>query len=228
MQTEYFDKFAAAFVRGKLMKHHLSRTFPDLFTMSLEQLSETQTGTLISLSKEVGLRLNKFKRTTRLPRVQKVLGILKGLRPGHLLDIGTGRGAFLWPMIQEFPQLPVTCIDILDQRVSDLQALREGGLNQLTSIRMDATIMAFKNNSFDVITMLETLEHILEAEKAVSEICRVVESFIILSTPSKGDNNPEHVHLFNAEKLEKMLKRNGVKNVKFDYVLNHIIALGKL
>lgn len=68
-------------------------------------------------------------------------------------------------------------------------------------------------NSFDVITMLEVLEHIPEAEKAITEICKVARYFVIISTPSKVDENPEHIHLFNATMLEEMLKKNGAISV---------------
>ncbi|MFO8083850.1 MAG: hypothetical protein R6U27_05975 [Desulfobacterales bacterium] len=49
-----------------------------------------------------GLRLHRFKRNHSLPRVQKVLGILKTIQPASLLDIGTGRAVFLWPLIDMF------------------------------------------------------------------------------------------------------------------------------
>jgi hypothetical protein len=44
-----------------------------------------------------GLRLHTFKRTTMLPRVRLVLGMLRGLAPDSLVDVGSGRGTFLWP-----------------------------------------------------------------------------------------------------------------------------------
>jgi len=228
MQSGYFHKFAAAFVRGKLKRYFASQPLPEFFTLPLEQLTEPQIEKLFGLGKEKGLQLHKFKRTAELPRVGKVLGILKGLCPSRVLDIGTGRGAFLWPMLHEFPNLPVICIDRVEQRVSDLQAMREGGLHRLAVAKMDAIQMAFQNNGFDVITILETLEHIPEPEKAIAETCRVATRFVVLSTPSKRDENPEHIHLFNAAILKDMLKKNGVKSIKFDYVLNHMITLGKL
>ena len=45
---------------------------------------------------EAGLRLHRFKRTAGLPRVRRVIGALRGLAPSRLLDLGTGRGVFLW------------------------------------------------------------------------------------------------------------------------------------
>jgi 2-polyprenyl-3-methyl-5-hydroxy-6-metoxy-1,4-benzoquinol methylase len=81
---------------------------------------------LIQLGIARDLRLHKFKRTMNLARVRKVLGILRGLQPSDMLDIGSGRGAFLWPLLDAFPGLPVTAVDLLDRRVADIEAVRRG------------------------------------------------------------------------------------------------------
>lgn len=44
-----------------------------------------------------------FKRTAALPRVRKVLGILHGLGPESVLDVGSGRGVFLCPLLDGIP-----------------------------------------------------------------------------------------------------------------------------
>ena len=50
-------------------------------------------------------KLHKFKRIDELPRVRRVIGMLRGaLRPTSLLDVGSGRGAFLWPLLDAFPR----------------------------------------------------------------------------------------------------------------------------
>jgi hypothetical protein len=56
----------------------------------------------------VGLRPHKFKSNTQLLRVQRVLGILKGLPPKSLL--GVGSDAFLWPLLDAFPDLSVSAV----------------------------------------------------------------------------------------------------------------------
>ena len=75
-----------------------------------------------------------------LPRVAKVLGVLKALGPTELLDIGSGRGAFLWPLLDTFPWLPITAVDTLDYRVADLQAVHDGGVASLSAAYGDAAI----------------------------------------------------------------------------------------
>src|SRR5258708_71775 len=97
-EREYYQPVAAAYVRGKLKDTEGSK-YPELFTPDLTDLLEDEIQQLVALGLEYELRLHRFKRTMELPRVQRVLGILKGLQPERLLDIGTGRGVFLWPLL---------------------------------------------------------------------------------------------------------------------------------
>src|SRR5262245_50397000 len=94
--------------------------------------------TILCLGREAGLKLHKFKRTAGLPRVRRVLGLLRGFSPDRLLDVGSGRGAFLWPLLDAFPDLPVLSIDLSSQRASDIQAVHRGGVRRLFGLRMDA------------------------------------------------------------------------------------------
>src|SRR5688572_14232711 len=98
----YYTDLAAAFVRGKIGGS-----------------GELSSEELIGLGKDRGLRLHKFKRQAELPRVRKVLGVLQGLAPASLLDMGSGRGAFLWPLLDAFPHLEVIALDHNPTRVAD-------------------------------------------------------------------------------------------------------------
>ena len=106
------------------------------------------------------------------------------------MDIGSGRGVFLWPLLTELPYRPVTAIDLLPHRLAVIDAVRRGGIERLTCARMDATGLGFPDNSFDVVTMLEVLEHIPHPRRALAEVVRVAARFVILSVPSKPDDNP--------------------------------------
>ena len=46
----------------------------------------------------------------------------------------SGRGAFLWPLLDEFPHLLVTAIDEDPIRARDIQAVRLGGIAVLASL----------------------------------------------------------------------------------------------
>lgn len=223
----YFEWLAAAYVRGKLLDSEVRGAHDPLFTHPLDALAEDDLEALICLGADRGLRLHRFKRTMELPRVRKVLGILKGIQPANVLDIGSGRGVFLWSLLDTFPTLPVTAADILDYRVADIQAVHDGGIGLLAAARADATALGFADRSFDVVTALEVLEHIPNVERALAEVCRVAGRFVVLSVPSKPDNNPEHIHLFDQPTLTRLLGHQGMRRVSVEHILNHMIVVAR-
>jgi len=208
----YFTRLAAAFVRGKLghLPPHLSAD------------------EIIKAGLASGLRLHKFKRNAELPRVRKVLGILQGLCPASLLDIGSGRGTFLWPLLDAFPHLPVTAIDFNPVRVADINSVRAGGVANLQALQMDATKIEIEDDYVEVVTALEVLEHLSAPERAAAEAVRVASKFVIVSVPSKEDENPEHVQRFDKRRCESLFLAAGVRSVKIDFVLNHMIAVARV
>ena len=226
--TLYYDTLAAAFVRGKLLHDPVAKAQPDLFDTPLEELSQDELQDIVQFGLDHELRLHRFKRTMGLARVQKVLGVLKGIQPGSLLDIGSGRGAFLWSLLDAFPALPVTCVDLLAYRVTDIQAVHDGGIHRLSAVHGDATALPFADRSFDVVTMLEVLEHIPATRQALKEVCRVASRFLILSVPSKKDDNPEHIHLFDQRGLKNLLYEQRITRVSVEYVLNHMIMIARI
>lgn len=223
--TPLYSRIAAAYVRGKL--GHQAGTEPALVDRPLETLDETQLMEIIQRGRAHALRLHRFKRTMGLARVAKVLGILKGIAPAELLDIGSGRGAFLWPLLDAFPCLPITALDRLEYRVADLQAVYDGGIVTLAAVQGDATRPPFEDGQFDVVTLLEVLEHIPDTAAALAEACRVARRFVVLSVPSKPDTNPEHIHLFGAAQLEALLLQAGAARVSIDNVPGHLIGVAR-
>jgi 2-polyprenyl-3-methyl-5-hydroxy-6-metoxy-1,4-benzoquinol methylase len=208
----YFTSLAAAFVRGRL---------PEL-------AEERDDSTVLARGLAAGLRLHKFKRNTELPRVHRVLGALRGLAPESLLDVGSGRGTFLWPLLEAFPALPVTAIDKDPRRAADLHAAARGGIAQLTAVCMDAESLAFAEGAFDAVSLLEVIEHMPRPDRALAGAVRVARRFVVATVPSKEDDNPEHIHLFDAKTLRSLFAAAGAGRVRFDYVRGHILAIASL
>ncbi|MBL8179762.1 MAG: class I SAM-dependent methyltransferase [Bryobacterales bacterium] len=199
----YYPELAQAFVRGRL--------------------ANQQAG--IADGERAGLALHNFKCDKALERVQRVLGILRGIAPENLLDVGSGRGAFLWPLLAAFPELPVISIDRNAQRAAEIDAVRIGGVKRLAVCRMDAQHMGFAGRSFDVVTMLEVLEHMPDPRAALRNAVSAARRFVILSVPSTPDRNPEHLHLFSIQDLQHMALDAGAARVSLEHVLNHRIAV---
>lgn len=210
LADRYYLALAAAFVRGR--EPGLGRPMQDdaaVFRAGLEH----------------GLKLHKFKRNSDLPRVRRVLSMLAGLAPASLLDIGSGRGAFLWPLLDAFPDLEVRAIDKDEQRATDLAAVARGGIARLSATRMDATSLDLPQGAFDGVTMLEVLEHMPDPATAAREAIRVARRFVIASVPSKEDQNPEHIQLFDRHSLARLFEEAGARRVTVEHVLNHVVAL---
>ena len=173
-----------------------------------------------------------FKAKEDLPRVKSVLGFLQGVIPAGqcktLLDVGSGRGAFLFPLLRDFPTLEVTSIDILPHRIELLDCLHQGGITNLHPILGDICTWNAPDKSYDVVTMLEVMEHIPETETVVRNAIRLAHNYIVVSVPSKPDDNPEHIHLFSNEDLKSLFMEHGCKKVKFISVTNHRIMVAQI
>lgn len=208
LEDRYLTQFAAAFVRGTL---GIDGTDHEVFEEGRKQK----------------LKLHRFKRS-ELPRVLKCVGLLKGLHPETLLDVGTGRGVFLWTMLEQVTKVEVTCLDLLEHRVRLVNTVRKGGIKRIQAQLADAQKLDFPDSNFDVVTALEVLEHMPNPSAAVRELSRVGKRYLLVSVPSKPDNNPEHINLFSASELEDLLRNNGCQSVQMHHVLNHRIALGKI
>jgi ubiquinone/menaquinone biosynthesis C-methylase UbiE len=183
---------------------------------------------LLAQARAAGLKLHRFKRTMDLPRVRAVLGALRGLGPESLVDFGSGRGVFLWPLLDAFPALAVTAVERDERRLGHLEAVRRGGIERLSVVRGDAGRLPLADGSFDGATVLEVLEHQENPLPLAREAVRLARRFVIASVPSKPDDNPEHVQLFTGETLKALLMDAGAARVSIDYVLGHIIAVARV
>jgi len=210
MDDACYTRLAAAYARGML---------PD---------AAGDDAALIEAGRAAGLKLHRFKRTAELPRVRAVIGMLHGLTPENLLDVGSGRGVFLWPLLDIFPALPVTAVDMDPTRIDHIEAVRRGGIATLSAQVMDAAAMEFGDGEFDAVTVLEVLEHVVDPLAVAREAVRVARRFVIASVPSKEDENPEHVRLFDARSLSALFGNAGANRVSVEYVLNHMICLASL
>lgn len=173
-----------------------------------------------------------FKVKDDLPRVQVVLGFLRGIvqvgQCQRLLDVGSGRGVFLFPLLRDFPDVEVTSLDILPHRVELLRCLHDGGINNLHPFQEDICTWDAPDKSYDVVTMLEVMEHIPDTEAVVRNAIRLARNYVIVSVPSKPDDNPEHINLFSNEDLKRLFLENGCREVKFMSVTNHRVMVAKV
>ena len=116
---------------------------------------------------------------------------------------------------------------MLAHRASAFAQVARGGVARLSALRCDATALLLCDGAVDCVTALAVLEHMPGdgPERATREAIRVARSAVIATVPSHEDDNPEHVHLFNGERLTAMFRAAGARRIAIDHVLNHIIAV---
>ena len=181
--------------------------------------------TLLERGRAEGLPLHRFKRTAALPRVARVLGHLQGLEPTSILDLGSGRGVFLWPLLEAVRGVAITAVDKNPHRVRDIDRVARGGVLRLAAVEADLEGLPFEDLAFDVVTALEVLEHLERPERAAREIVRVARRFAVVSVPSRADDNPEHIQLFHAPSLTSLFLDAGASRVDIDWVPGHMIGV---
>ena len=220
----YEERLMAAYVRG-MARQNLPLLPPPLMETPLELLSAEEIEAIFHAGEAAGLKLYYFKKKELLPRVKAVLGFLRSVQPESLLDVGSGRGVFLFPFLTQFPWTQVTAADILPRRVQMLQAIADGGIENLTVLERNICQWTQEEKLFDVVTLLEVLEHIPDVEQAIANAVRLARRFVVVSVPSQPDDNPEHIHLLTRDILADQFTRAGCTKLHFDGVNGHLILV---
>ena len=220
----YEEKLAAAYVRG-LGKQNPVLLPPALLETPLEELSQEEMETIFHAGEAAGMKMYYFRKKELLPRVKAVLGFLRSIQPESLLDVGSGRGVFLFPFLNQFPWTQATAADILPHRVQMLQAIADGGIENLTVLERDICLWTQEESQYDVVTLLEVLEHIPAVDQAVANAVRLTKRFVVVSVPSHPDDNPEHIHLLTKEILTGLFTNAGCTRLHFDGVNGHLILI---
>ncbi|HJT89456.1 MAG TPA: class I SAM-dependent methyltransferase [Bryobacteraceae bacterium] len=136
--------------------------------------------------------------------IREHLGDLRGKR---ILDVGCGKGRFARVLRDEEPLAEIWGLDLSEEM---LRYVPEGIHTRAGSM----TEMPFESEWFDGAYATESLEHAVEIETAVSEICRVVKpggriAVIDKNAEQRGRlETPEWERWFTRKELERLLKRD--------------------
>lgn len=98
-------------------------------------------------------------------------GMLDGLRPVRILEIGVGEGHVMTRVRERFPQASLAGLDLPDAELAG--HWRETGLPCMFG---DATRLPFADGTFDLVMAIEVLEHVPGPDRARRELARVCAS----------------------------------------------------
>jgi methionine biosynthesis protein MetW len=104
------------------------------------------------------------------------------VQPGwSVLDLGCGDGSFLECLRREVPGITVRGADVSE---TALAAARARGLEVLRLDLSDPAVQAPRGH--DVITLLEVIEHVPDAEAVVRNAAAAAGKYLIVSVPNLG------------------------------------------
>ena len=144
------------------------------------------------------------------PRIQHVQVILKffgDLTDKSVLDVGCGKGRFARVLQDQNPQAEIWGLDISEEMLRFVPApihTRAGSMTELP----------FADSTFDCVYATESLEHAVEIERAVDEMCRVLKpggKLVIIDKNAEHWgrlDTPDWERWFTREELEKLLAKH--------------------
>jgi ubiquinone/menaquinone biosynthesis C-methylase UbiE len=139
----------------------------------------------------------------RIRHVQVLLKFFGDLKDRKVLDVGCGKGRFARVLQEQNPGAEIWALDISEEMLRFVPAgihTRAGSMTELP----------FADSTFDCVYATESLEHAVEIERAVNEMCRVTKpggKLVVI------DKNVEHWGKFKTPAWEQWFQRRELERL---------------
>ena len=100
---------------------------------------------------------------------------------GSLLDVGCGEGVLTEGWARRLGERQVVGLDLADPKLEAHWHARERG--NLRFVAGRAEELPFADNEFELLTAIETLEHVPDPERTLAEMARVASRHLLVSVP---------------------------------------------
>jgi len=143
----------------------------------------------------------------RIYHVKVILDWLGDIGGGRVLDVGCGKGRFARLVKERHPAATVVAMDL----AVSMLGYADANLARTAGSMLD---LPFAAGSFDGAYATESLEHAVDIERAVGEICRVVKAGGRIVVIDKNAahwgklKTPQWEKWFHDEELKKLLRRH--------------------
>ena len=181
---------------------------------------------------ESGVKSNFFQKYWHSRKWHHLKEFLISVRGNRLLDIGCADGTTTRQIKKILPLTTITGIDLYKKAID--HAKRKEG--KIRFIHGDVHKLPFDDNSFEIVTAIETIEHLDNPNRALTEIYRVLKpnGYLIIGqdtdsllfrvvwfvwTKWKGSVwVKSHISCMKPNDLMKLLRRTGFKIKKYKFV----------
>ena len=138
-----------------------------------------------------------------------ILRLVRGRDPSSTLDFGCGDGRLLYELSQDFPGRLLVGVDSSHRALALARAMNMGPQGE-TKIEFCNTLNQVQG-VFDVVTAIETLEHIADEELplVLTALCKKLdkEGCLIISVPTLNvPLNPKHHRHYSIEELDTQIE----------------------
>src|SRR3989344_3907328 len=128
-------------------------------------------------------------------RYQKLLGYVEkiaGDRKLKLLDVGSGDGVILYLLRKSLPDLELHGVD----EVETALAVAREKVSVAKIVQASAYKLPYSDETFDIVTSSDVIEHLDKPETILEEIKRVAKrgASIIVGRPVRRTKNPADPH----------------------------------
>jgi|SRR5581483_8938171 len=143
----------------------------------------------------------------RIYHVQLIVEYFGDLAGKRVLDVGCGKGRFARILHERYPTASVAGFDLAEAMLRHVP----GGVQKCAG---SMTALPFASASFDAAYATESLEHAVDIDAGIAELCRVVRpgGRIVIIDKNKEQwgrlETPEWEKWFGQKQLEKMLARH--------------------
>lgn len=163
--------------------------------------------------------------------------------PKRIIDAGAGGQIILRKVIDNLKSKTNSNIDGLAIDISSSILKHSPKYKDICKLRADITNLPLKSNTFDLLLMIDLLEHTKNPEKVIKESLRV-SKYVIIKTPLekslytqlKGGksrlnylkNKYGHIHHFDFSMIQKILHNNKIVWLKYMKIPNRYFIIDKL
>ncbi len=143
----------------------------------------------------------------RIYHVQLIIEHFGDLNGKRVLDVGCGKGRFARVFGERYPQASMVGFDLAEAMLRHVPA-------GISACAGSMTALPFRAEAFDCAYATESLEHAVEIDLAVAEMCRVVRPggrIVIIDKNARHWGRlktPEWEKWFGQKELEKLLARH--------------------
>lgn len=179
-----------------------------------------------------GIKTNLLQKYWHQKKWRILEKFLKDSTNGHLLDIGCADGTTTGKIQKSFPFIKVTGLDYYKAAINFAKKTNP----KIKFVVGDAHKLPFANSSFDLVTIVETLEHLENPQKVLKETHRVLKKsgFLIIGqdtdsllfkliwwlwTKWKGSVwTNSHISCMRPKQLFALVKKTGFEIQDFDLI----------